>query len=159
MLTTKLIVCSEHSHYSIAIITEIFKIVVLSLSGLALLYACSMRLINPTQAVFLETYLVYPDNSLETNIDLVNEIRGVGAVMLLGAIIALLGTIRADFRLTAFVVAVVIFGGVVLGRSISLFIDGIPNQNLVRATIAEIVLATLNIFCLIHIVIQSVSRK
>ena len=138
---------------------EIFKIVVLSLSGLALLYACSMRLINPTQAVFLETYLEYPENSLETNIDLVNEIRGVGVVMFLGGIIAFFGTIRADFRLTAFIVVTVIFGGVVLGRSLSFFIDGIPNENLIRAAIVEVVLSVLNVFCLIRILIQSTSRK
>ena len=131
-------------------IMNIFKIVVLALSGLALFYASSTRLINPTEAVFLQTYLENPENSLEVDIDLVNEIRGVGAVMFLGGIIAFLGTIRADFRLTSFVVATVIFGGVVLGRSLSLFIDGIPNENLIRAATAEGVLGTLNIFCLIN---------
>ncbi len=133
---------------------KIFKIIVLTLSGLALFYACSMRLINPTEAVFLQTYLENPENSLDIYIDLVNEIRGVGAVMFLGGIIALLGIIRSDFRLTSFVVAAIIFGGVISGRSLSLFIDGIPNENLIRAAIAEGVLAALNIFCLVNVLIQ-----
>ena len=137
---------------------NIFKIVVLTLSGLALLYASSMRLINPTEAVFLQTYLEHPANSLAIDIDLVNEIRGVGAVVFLGAIIAFLGTIRVDFRQTSFVVTTLIFGGVVLGRSLSLLIDGIPNENLMRAASAEIVLGVLNIFCLTSILIQSRSR-
>lgn len=134
---------------------EIFKAIVLALSGLALFYACSMRLINPTNAVFLQTYLVNPENSLEIDINLVNEIRGVGAVMLLAGMIAFVGAIRADFRQPAFVVVTVIFGGIVLGRSLSLLIDGLPNQNLMRAAIAEVVLAALNIVCLIRIVTRS----
>ncbi len=133
---------------------KILKIVVLALSGLALFYASSSRLINPTGAVFLQTYFANPVNSLALDIDLVNEIRGVGAVMFFGGIVAFLGTIRADFRQTAFVVTTVIFGGVVFGRSLSLFIDGIPNVNLIRAAIAEGVLAVLNIFCLVHLLVQ-----
>ncbi|MEM6842920.1 MAG: DUF4345 family protein [Bacteroidota bacterium] len=133
---------------------KIFKIIVLALSGLALFYASSMRLFNPTEAVFLQPYLENPENSREIAIDLVNEIRGVGAVMFLGGIIALLGIARPDFRLTSFVVVTVIFVGVISGRSLSLFIDGLPNENLVRAAIAEGVLATLNIFCLVNVLIQ-----
>jgi len=134
---------------------EIFKTIILALSGLALFYACSMRLINPTNAVFLQTYLVNPENNLEIDINLVNEIRGVGAVMLLAGMIAFVGVIRADFRQSVFVVVTVIFGGIVLGRSLSFFIDGLPNQNLMRAAIAEVVLAALNIVCLISILTRS----
>ncbi|MEO1441010.1 MAG: DUF4345 domain-containing protein [Chloroflexota bacterium] len=133
---------------------KIFNIIVLALSGLALFYASSMRLINPAEAVFLQTYFENPDIHLRTDIDLVNEIRGVGAVMVLGGIVALIGTIRAGFRFTSFVVATVILGGVVLGRSLSLFIDGIPDASLMRAFVAEIVLSVLNVFCLITMLIQ-----
>ncbi|MEM6347203.1 MAG: DUF4345 domain-containing protein [Bacteroidota bacterium] len=126
-----------------------FQIVVLSLSGLALFYACSMRLFNPSGAVFLQSYFKSATNSLTDHIDLVNEIRGVGAVMLLGGIVALIGVLREDMRQIAFVVTSLIFAGVILGRSLSLIIDGMPPQNLLRAAIAEGVLAALNIFCLI----------
>ncbi|MEO0565790.1 MAG: DUF4345 domain-containing protein [Chloroflexota bacterium] len=130
---------------------KIFQIVVLVLSGLALFYASSMRLFDPSQAVFLQTYLENPSNSLEIDIDLASEIRGIGAVMVLGGIIALIGATRADFRLTSFVVASVIFVGVVLGRSASLFVDGMPNDDLIRAASFEFVLSVLNIFCLVTI--------
>ncbi|MEM7133626.1 MAG: DUF4345 domain-containing protein [Chloroflexota bacterium] len=133
---------------------NIFKIAVLVLSGLGLFYASSSRLINPTEAVFLQTFFENPENSLEVAINLVNEIRGVGAVLFLGGIIALLGAIRADFRHTSFVVTTVIFGGIVLGRSLSFFIDGIPSQDLIRVAITEGVLGALNVFCLVHILIQ-----
>lgn len=131
-----------------------FKIVVLVLSGLALFYASSSRLINPAAAVFLQTFFENSVNSLATDVDLVNEIRGVGAVMLLGGIVAIWGAVRADFRQTAFVVTAVIFGGVILGRSISLLIDGVPNANLMRAAVIEAVLAALNVFSLAHILIR-----
>lgn len=128
---------------------NIFKVVVLSLSGVALFYASSSRLINPMEAIFLQTYL--ETNSMTTNIDLINETRGVGAVMFFGGVVAFIGIIRPDFRLTSFVVLVVIFGGVVFGRGLSLLIDGIPNESLMRAAIAEGVLGVLNIVCLVTI--------
>lgn len=132
---------------------KIFKIVVLFISGLALFYASSTRLINPTETVFLQTYFANPANILATDVDLVNEVRGVGAVMLLGGITAVFGAIRADFRRTSFVVVTVIFGGVVLGRLLSLFFDGIPSQNLIRVAVVEGVLTVLNILGLVNILI------
>ena len=129
---------------------RILRIVVLNLSVLALFYAGLSRLINPAEAVFLQTFFTNPENSLETAIDLANEIRGVGAVMFFGGIIAFLGTIREDLRLTSFVVTTVVFGGVVLGRSLSFFIDGTPNQELIRVAVTEVVLGALNIICLVN---------
>ena len=118
----------------------------LALSGLALFYACSMRLIDPSGAVFLQSYFENPGNSLDLHLDLVNEIRGVGAVMLLGGIVAFLGIARTDLRQSAFLVLVVIFGGVILGRSISILLDGMPSQDVIRAAVAEGVLAVGNVF-------------
>lgn len=132
---------------------KIFKIVVLTLSGLALFYASSTRLINPTEAVFLQTYFVNPANSLATDVDLVNEVRGVGAVMFLGGVTAVVGAIRADFRRTSFVVVTVIFGGVILGRLLSLFFDGMPSQNLIRVVVVECVLGVLNTLGLVSMLI------
>jgi len=125
-----------------------FNIVVLSLSGLALFYACSMRLVTPSSAVFLQTYFQNPANSLTSHIDLVNEIRGVGAVMMLGGIVAFLGIRKESFRQSAFVVLAVIFGGVLLGRFTSILIDGMPPADLMRAAVAEGVLTVLNMVCL-----------
>ncbi|MEL7124473.1 MAG: DUF4345 domain-containing protein [Bacteroidota bacterium] len=130
---------------------ETFKIVVLSLSGLALFYASSMRLINPNKANFLKTYIGNSEIKLEKDTDLLNEIRGIGSVMLLGGILVLMGTIMPDFKQTSFVVASLIFGGVVLGRLISFGLDGIPNADIIRAAIIEVTLCVLNLFCLVSI--------
>ena len=134
---------------------KIFQIVVLSLSGLALFYACSMRLISPSGAVFLQSYFENPTNSLTNHIDLANEIRGVGAVMLLGAILALIAVFSPDLKPSAFLVLCIILGGVVLGRSLSFILDGMPPADLLRAAVGEGVLAALNIFCLVRIWTQA----
>ena len=129
---------------------ESIKIVVLIFSGLALFYASSTRLIKPTKANFLKAYLENHTNELENDIDLVNEIRGVGAVMLLGGIIILLGTIVPNLRQTAFIVAIVILFGVVIGRLISFGIDGQPNEAVIKVMAVEFILGLLNIFCLVR---------
>ncbi|MCI4667473.1 MAG: DUF4345 domain-containing protein [Bacteroidia bacterium] len=133
---------------------EIFQIVVLSFSGLALVYACSMRLINPAKAVFLQSYFEDPANNLDMHIGLVNEIRGVGAVMLMAGIIAEIGIISSDFRIASFTITTLILSGVVFGRLTSLVLDGIPHKNLIRVIVAEGVLAALNAVCLINILSQ-----
>ncbi|MEM9775933.1 MAG: DUF4345 domain-containing protein [Chloroflexota bacterium] len=131
-----------------------FKTIVLVLSGLALFYASSSRLINPAAAVFLQTFFENPENSLDIALDLVNEIRGVGAVLFLGGIIALIGARRSDFRFTAFVVTNVIFSGIVIGRLLSFFIDGSPHSDLIVVLITEAILAVLNMVGLIHLLMQ-----
>lgn len=157
MLSIRRLACGELFllHTLDTIIMKIFQIIVLSLSGMALFYASSMRLFKPTKAVFLQHYFENPANSLESHVDLANEIRGIGAVMLLGGIIALFGVFRPDFMQTALVVTTLIFVGVVLGRSISWLFDGAPPVNLIRAAIAEAVLAVLNAYCLIGIMSES----
>lgn len=131
---------------------EIFKIIVLCLSGLALLYASSMRLFNPKKANFLQIYFANPENKLEYDTDLVNEIRGIGAVMLLGGIAIFLGIILPDFRSSSFVVAIVIFFGVASGRLMSVVLDGKPNKEVIRAMLVEVVLSVFNVFCLLDII-------
>lgn len=131
-----------------------FNNVVLVLSGLALLYACTMRLINPSAAVFLQTYFESAGNTLDRHIELANEIRGLGASMLLAGIVALLGIFMPRFQVTSFVVVCVMFVGVILGRSVSLVVDGVPDADLLRPAIVEGILAALNVFCLASILIK-----
>lgn len=125
-----------------------FDNVVLALSGLALFYVCTMRLIDPSEAVFLRTYLEI-GNTL--NIEMASEIRGIGAEMLLAGIVAFLGIFIPRLKVTSFVVLSVLFVGVVLGRSVSLVVDGMPDESLLRPATIEMILAALNVFCLTYI--------
>ncbi len=128
-----------------------FNSVVLVLSGSALFYVCTMRLIDPSTAVFLQTYLE-SGNTLST--EMASEIRGIGAEMLLAGAVAFLGVFLPRFRATSFVVLSVLFVGVVLGRSVSLVVDGMPDESLLRPAIVEMILAALNVFCLTYILIK-----
>ncbi len=130
---------------------EIFKIVVLSLSGLMLLFAGIMRLIKPLTSYCLKTYLDNPEFKMEGKVDILNEMRAEGAVTLFGGIIIILGAIFPQLTLTSFIVAVLIFLGFAIGRSLSIVLDGKPNKLLIQGLISELVLGALNIFCLVYI--------
>ena len=129
---------------------DIINIVVLALSGLLLTYAGTMRLIKPLKSLCLKTYLDNPNIKLEGKVDVFNEMRAEGAVTLFGGIIILLGAIFPQLTLTSFIVAVLIFLGFAIGRSLGIVLDGKPNKLLIQGLISEIVLGAANIFCLIN---------
>ncbi len=124
---------------------EIIKIVILSLSGLMLLFVGTMRLTNP-----IKTYLKNSGISLEKDVDLLNEVRGLSAVMLCGGILSLLGILIPSFTLTSFVVAALIFLGFALGRLISTVVDGKPNKKITQGIWFELVLGAANMFGVVN---------
>lgn len=123
---------------------ETFKIITLSLSGLLLLFVGTMRLSNP-----IKNYLKNSGIKLEKDVDLLNEIRGVSAVMLLGGVIILLGTIVTELTTSSLVVATLLFIGFALGRILSIATDGKPNKQLIQGLVFELVLGSASAFCLI----------
>ena len=127
---------------------EIFKIVTLSISGLLLLTVGTLRLINP-----IKNYLKNSGIKLENDVNLLNEMRGVSSVMLIGGIIILLGTIIPKLTITSFVVATLILIGFAIGRLLSFGLDGKPNKLIVQGLISELVLGTANVFCLVNILV------
>ena len=123
---------------------EIIKIVILSLSGVLLFFVGMSRLTNPIKA--------YAKNSgitLANDVDLLNEMRGVGALMLCGAIIVALGTIIPVLTLTSFVVGALMFIGFAIGRFMSISADGKPNKQISQGIVFEIVLGGANMFGLV----------
>ena len=124
---------------------NIFNIVVLSISGLLLFSVGAMRLSNP-----IKNYLKNSGIKLENDVNLLNEMRGVSSVMLCGGIIILLGTLIPKLTLTSFVVATLILLGFAFGRSLSVILDGKPNKLIVQGLISELVLGSVNIFCLVN---------
>lgn len=120
---------------------EIVKIVILSLSGLLLLFVGSMRLSNP-----IKTYLNNSGITLTNDVDLLNEMRGLSAVMFCAGIITPLGIIVPGLTFTSFVVASLIFLGFALGRLISIGVDGKPNKQIIQGITFELVLGGANVF-------------
>ena len=131
---------------------EIFKTVVLSLSGIMLFFVGTIRLFKPIKSYCLETYLKNSRIRLEDDADMLNEMRGVGTVTLFGGIVILLGIVMPQFRITSFVVAIVIFLGFAIGRSLSMGLDGKPNKQLVQGLIYELIFSAVNIIGLIYTV-------
>ena len=124
---------------------EIFKIVILSLSGLMLTFVGAMRLTNP-----IKTYSKNSGINLENDVNLLNEIRGVSSIMLCAGIIILLGIIIPGLTPTSFVVASLVFLGFVIGRIISTAVDGKPNKQITQGIMFELVLGAANIFGIIN---------
>ncbi|MEQ9265981.1 MAG: DUF4345 domain-containing protein [Balneolaceae bacterium] len=120
---------------------EIIKIVILALSALLLLFVGTMRLFNP-----IKTYLNSSGIKLENDADLLNEIRGISAVMLCAGIIIVLGIFVPTITFTSFVVGSLIFVGFAIGRLISISADGKPNKQIIQGITFELVLGTANIF-------------
>ncbi|BDS11437.1 DUF4345 domain-containing protein [Aureispira anguillae] len=123
---------------------EIFNTVVLAISGLLFLMVGSLRISNP-----IKNYAKNSGIKLEKEVNLLNEVRGTSAVMLSGGIIILLGIIIPKLTFTSFVIAILIFIGFAIGRILSIFLDGKPNKLILQGLIFELVLGSLNIFCLL----------
>ncbi|MFY0655108.1 MAG: DUF4345 family protein [Cyclobacteriaceae bacterium] len=128
---------------------EIVNIIVLSLSGLLLTYAGTMRLIKPLKSLCLKTYLDSPEIKLEGKVDIFNEMRGAGTSIAFGGVTILLGIVIPQLVLASFVVAIVIFLGHALGRLVSLRLDGKAGHQITQGLIMELVLGAANTFCLI----------
>ncbi len=123
---------------------EIIKTIILSLSSLMLVFVGIMRLTNP-----IKTYAQNSGITLDNDVNLLNEMRGVSAVMLCAGIITVLGTILPWLTLTSFVVASLIFIGFLIGRLISMKVDGKPNKQISQGIVFELVLGGANVFGLV----------
>lgn len=125
---------------------EIVNIVTLSISGLLLFFVGTLRLSNP-----IKNYAKNSGIKLEKEVNLLNEVRGVSSLMLMGGIIILLGTFVSQLTTASFVVATLIFLGFAIGRMLSFSLDGKPNKLIIQGLASEIILGGANIFCLITI--------
>ncbi len=123
---------------------ETVNIITLALSGLLLSMVGIMRLSNP-----IKTYSKNSGIQLDKEVNLLNEVRGVSALMLSGGIIILLGTMIPELTMVSFVIASLIFIGFAIGRLISVGVDGKPNKQIIQGIFSELVLGTANVFCLV----------
>ncbi|BDD04470.1 DUF4345 domain-containing protein [Aureibacter tunicatorum] len=122
---------------------EIFSIITLALSGLLLLMVGTMRLVNP-----IKTFSNNSEIILANQVDILNEARGTSAMMLLGGLIILMGTIVSPQAQASHLVAVLIFFGFGVGRVVSMAVDGKPNKKLIQGLISEFLLGSLNLIAL-----------
>ena len=123
-----------------------FSNTILAVSGIALFYVSTMRLIDPAAATFLKSYLADAGNALTT--EMASEFRGAGAGMVLSGMTAFFAIFVPRLKVAAFFVLSVLFGGVVLGRGVSWVVDGAPDASLHMVLTHEGMFAVANLFCL-----------
>lgn len=124
---------------------EIFNIIILSLSSLLLIFVGTMRLMNPIQ-----TFLKNSGITLNNDLDLLNELRGESALMLMGGLITLAGVFIPMLTLTSFVVGALIFLGFAVGRIVSISVDGKPNKLIMQGIYFELLLGFGNLSAFIY---------
>lgn len=125
---------------------EIFSTVTLAISGLLLFSVGMMRLSNP-----IKTYLKNSGITLNNDVDLLNEMRGVSSVMLFGGVIMLLGTFISMLTVTSHFVAILILLGFAVGRMVSISADGKPNKQIMQGIMSELILGAANAFALVYL--------
>lgn len=123
---------------------EIFNTITLSLSGLLFTMVGTLRLTDP-----IKNYAKNSGIQLANDVDLLNEVRGVSAMMLVGGFTLLMGAFIAKLTFASLIIASLIFLGFAVGRILSISLDGKPNKQLITGLITELILGTANVVCLI----------
>ena len=80
------------------------------------------------------------DISLGDDINLLSETRAAGSLLLVGSAIILWSVFKHQWRAVGLVLTVLIYFGYGFGRTVSIFFDGMPNQSILAALIAELVI-------------------
>ena len=123
---------------------ELFTTITLIFSGGLLTMVGISRMANP-----IKTFSNSSGIELPNDVNLLNEARGLGGMMTLAGIIALLGTYFDQIRLASIAAAFVVFIGFAIGRVVSISSDGKPNPKLIQGLIFELVLGGANAVALI----------
>lgn len=120
---------------------ETFNIVVLSLSGLLIFIVGAMRLSHP-----IYTYGKAPGITLDDEVNLLSELRGLGAVMMGAGAIVLAGPWVPQLTPSSFVVGSLIFVGFALARILGIAVDGKPNNIVMKGLVTEVVFGCAHLF-------------
>ena len=117
--------------------------VILFLCGILILIAGAMALFSPTG------FTARNGEDITGHISLLNDYRGLGGMIVASGIIMLLGIIYSRMAFTSTVVAIAMHLSLSLGRVVSIFLDGMPADGLVKATVVETILGLLAIYALV----------
>ncbi len=117
--------------------------VILFLCGAAVLVAGSIALFSPVG------FTARNGIDLGDNLSLFNDYRSMGGLLAGTGIVILLGIIHKGMTFTSTVVAAVVLSVFSIGRILSIVMDGMPADGIVKATVVETVLSLLAIFALV----------
>ena len=117
---------------------------ILIVSGFLLMGLGAATLFAPVE--FLGTSGI----NLGGQVNLLSEIRAPGATLLASGIVILLGVFVPKLTFTSTVLSILIFLSYGIGRIIGIAADGFPAQELVAATVVEIIIGVAGLFVLIR---------
>lgn len=127
----------------ISLITKIYLI----LSGLLLAIIGSLTTFNPIAIKADEGILI------DGNASALNDVRSFGTLLIAIAVLSLLGAFITSLRKTAVTTTLVLFTALGLGRLLSMNLDGLPSDGIIKATGLEL------LFGLAGIAIYIIYRK
>lgn len=115
----------------------------LILSGLLLTFIGGATLVNPVEmkgSAGIE---------IAGNISVINDVRAFSALLLALAITVIFGAFKSYMRHTSTLLATLVFLSLGIGRLVSILLDGMPVDGLVKATGLELILGVIGILLLV----------
>jgi hypothetical protein len=85
------------------------------------------------------------DIALDGSIELANELRALGGVLLLAGLVIGAGAVRSRWIFPAAIVAATVMLGLALGRVGSAIVDGMPAASVITAGVIELVLGSASV--------------
>lgn len=87
--------------------------------------------------------------NLSDDVNLFNDIRGLGGLMLASGLIILSGAFIKTMTFTSAVVGSVMYLTFAMARAVSIVLDGVPAEGLIKATVVETVVGLMVLAVLI----------
>jgi len=113
---------------------------ILFLSGLLLIAVGTAILLTPV------AFTARNGIDLGGNISLLNDIRGNGGVLLGSGVLIMLGAFIHKLSFTSIMVSIVVYLSFGMARVLSIILDGMPADGLVKATSVEIIFGLVCVF-------------
>ena len=111
----------------------------LFVSGLILTVIGSLTTFNPI------TIKANEGIEIAGNASALNDVRSFGMLLLATALLSFLGSFKSSFRKPATISTFLLFLSLGLGRSLSILLDGMPSDGMVKATGLEIILGLIGL--------------
>ena len=116
------------------------------------LFAAGLLLLVIGGTILLIPHTFYASDGIILGNDpsLLSEIRAPGGLLAGSAVLILIGTFRHELRSLALTLTILVYGSFGLSRLLSLALDGMPSNNLMTATVIELVVAASSLILLWH---------
>lgn len=117
--------------------------VILVISGLIAVIVGGAILFNPVD--------FYSMSGIEIggNISLLNEIRASGGILLASGLLIMSGAFLTELAFTSITVSILLYLSYGSSRIVSMLIDGKPVDELIQATVLEVVIGIICVFALV----------